>query len=84
MSRSKFYAGSDSIITFTPLSLLATTGSEIMYIQFHQRKAMKQKVLTKQIDSFKIKFYKNVTLKYICISIFCFCFAGNLLSFLIF
>ena len=31
-----------------------------MYIQFNQRKAVKQKILAKQIDSFKIKFDKNV------------------------
>ena len=37
-------------------ALLASTGSEIMYIEFHRRKAMKQNVLTKQVDSFKIKF----------------------------
>ena len=31
-----------------------------MYIQFNQRKAVKQKILIKQIDSLKIKFDKNV------------------------
>ena len=31
-----------------------------MYTQFNQSKAVKQKILVKQIDSFKIKFDKNV------------------------
>ena len=70
MNFRKFYASSDSLITYTPL--LTSIASEIMYIQFHQRKTMKGKVLEKQKDSFKIKFDKNVMLKlkYICIYIF--------------
>ena len=41
------------------LSLLASTGTEIMYIEFRRRTVMKRKVLAKQIDSFKTKFDKN-------------------------
>ena len=40
----------------------------------HQRNTMKRKVLVKQTDSFKVKFDKNVILKYICTSIFCLLF----------
>ena len=36
-----------------------------MYIQFNQRKAVKRKILVKQIDSFKTKFDKNV-INYSC------------------
>ena len=42
---------------------------------------MKQKVLAKQTGSFKIKFDKNVILKYICHSIFCLLFWRCLLNF---
>ena len=61
MRCSNFHADSDSFITYTPLSLLTSTGSD-MYIQFHRTKAMKRNALAKQIDSFKIKFDKNVIL----------------------
>ena len=53
-------ADSDSCITYTPLSLLASTSSEITYIQFHRRKVVEQKVFAKKIDSFKMKFDKIV------------------------
>ena len=56
MHGSQFYAGSDSFITYTLLSLLASTGSEIMNIQFHIQKTMKRNVLAKLIDALKIKF----------------------------
>ena len=73
---SKFCASSDSIITCNPLSLWASTDWKTMYIKFHWRKTMKQKVLAKQTDSCKIKFNKNVILKYICTSIFCLLFCS--------
>ena len=41
------------------LSLLASSASEIVY----RRKEMKQKVLAKQKDPFKIKFDKNFILR---------------------
>ena len=74
MRCSKFYASSDSFMTYTPLSLLESTGSETMHIQFYQRNTMKPKNLAKQTDSFKIKFGKNVALKCNCTSIFCLLF----------
>ena len=45
---------------------------------------MKQKVLAKQTGSFKIKFDKNVILKYICHSSSVCCFGGVYLIFLTF
>ena len=48
MHFNKFYAGSDSFITFPRQSLLASTSSEIMCTQFHRRKEMRRKFLAKQ------------------------------------
>ena len=36
--------GSNSCIAYTLLRFLASTASEIIYIQYHRKKAMKQKV----------------------------------------
>ena len=44
------------IVTYIPQSLQASTGSEIMYVQSHRRKTMRQNVLAKQKDQFKINF----------------------------
>ena len=54
----KFYGGSDSFITYAPVSLFASTDSEINLYSISSKKVMKRKVLAKQTNSFKIKFYK--------------------------
>ena len=84
MRCSKFYAISDSFITYLPLILLESTGSETIFIKFHQTNTMKRKVLAKQTESFKIIFDKNAILKYISTSTSVYSFGGDLLNFLTF
>ena len=43
MRASQFYASPDSFITYTPQSRLESTGSENMFIYFHQRNSIKRK-----------------------------------------